>query len=107
MTYFDTTKEKEKLGDYRKQSNRQEVLIANIFSSHKYLSPSQVARIYNLFHDPVPLTSIRRAITVLTNKKILYNTGDKVVGIYGRKEYVWGLTVWGGVNQTEVKKNDE
>ncbi len=88
--YFNTTSE---TGDVLKRSKekcgRQEDEIAAMFEFYKQLSPSQV---YELYPDAnTPITSIRRAITVLTDKKVIEKTNQQVIGLYGKKEYVWKL----------------
>ncbi len=48
---------------------------------------SQAHRLYP--DNGTPLTSIRRAITVLTNKGLLQKTDEQISGVYGKPEYVW------------------
>jgi hypothetical protein len=42
-------------------------------------------------NEQTPLTSIRRAITDLTNRDRLVKTDKKVLGSAGRKTYTWRL----------------
>ena len=42
-------------------------------------------------NEQTPLTSIRRAITDLTNQDRLVKTDKKVLGLAGRKTYTWKL----------------
>ena len=42
-------------------------------------------------NEQTPLTSIRRAITDLTNQDRLVKTDKKVLGSAGRKTYTWRL----------------
>jgi hypothetical protein len=42
-------------------------------------------------NEQTPLTSIRRAITDLTNQDRLVKTDKKVLGLAGRKTYTWRL----------------
>jgi len=42
-------------------------------------------------NEQTPLTSIRRAITDLTNRNRLVKTDKKVLGSAGRKTYTWKL----------------
>jgi hypothetical protein len=42
-------------------------------------------------NEQTPLTSIRRAITDLTNRNRLVKTDKKVLGSAGRKTYTWRL----------------
>ena len=50
-------------------------------------SPSEIHA--RAFSDQVPLTSVRRAITNLTQRGLLERTAIKVRGPFGRPEYVW------------------
>ena len=87
-TYFNTTHEAgPALKRSRKSCGEQETLIAEMFRDHGRLSPSQAHRLYP--DNATPLTSIRRAITVLTNKGLLQKTDEQVPGVYGKSEYVW------------------
>jgi hypothetical protein len=38
-----------------------------------------------------PITSIRRALTNLTNEGKIIKTGVKTVGLYNKKEHLWRL----------------
>jgi hypothetical protein len=38
-----------------------------------------------------PITSVRRALTNLTNEDKIIKTDVKVVGLYGKKEHLWRL----------------
>ena len=52
------------------------------------LKPSQVLKKLNL---ECPITSVRRALTNLTNEDKIIKTDVKVVGLYGKKEHLWRL----------------
>jgi hypothetical protein len=41
------------------------------------------------YGEKIPITSVRRAITVLTDKKKLIKTDHTRSGLYGKKEYIW------------------
>jgi hypothetical protein len=87
-TYYNTTNQAgAALKRSRKSCGEQETLIAEMFRSHGRLSPSQAHRLYP--DNATPLTSIRRAITVLTNKGLLQKTDEQVRGVYGKPEYIW------------------
>jgi hypothetical protein len=88
--FFNTINERgEELINSKKVCAEQEIKIMKIFDIHKYLSPSQV---YFFFANRnVPLTSIRRGITNLTNQGKLKKTEVKVMGSYGKKEHIWIL----------------
>jgi hypothetical protein len=87
-TYFNTTHESgTALKRSRKSCGEQETLIAEMFRERGRLSPSQAHRLYP--DNGTPLTSIRRAITVLTDKGLLQKTDEQVRGVYGKPEYIW------------------
>lgn len=87
-TYFNTTHESgTALKRSRKSCGEQETLIAEMFRERGRLSPSQAHRLYP--DQKTPLTSIRRAISVLTGKGLLQKTDEQVTGVYGKSEYVW------------------
>lgn len=91
-SHHNTTDERGKLLDELEDKARtQEELILGYFEKYYYvkMSPSQVQR--NLGLERVPITSIRRAITNLTDKGFLRKTSKKVMGMYGRKEYCWAV----------------
>ena len=90
--YFNTTNEEgDILKEHGLKANKQAVKILKFFKQKKdKFTPSQIWReVFN--PDETPLTSIRRAITVLTNKGVLEKTEEKVEGIYGRPEHKWEL----------------
>jgi hypothetical protein len=78
------------LPTYESQARHQDEAILAHFRSQSpdYLaSPSQI---WEQFPD-WPLTSVRRAMTNLTNRGELERTGGRVLGIYGRPEGLWRL----------------
>lgn len=79
---------------------KQEEFITTIFKANpnKPISPSQIHKVYvKDFQKNVPLTSIRRAITNLTEKNILRKTGIMVTGNFGKVEHCWVMEVKTGV----------
>jgi len=89
MDYFNTNRE---TGDVLKQSIatafRQQHRVLYIFQSspRALFSPEEIHR---HFDDNVPLTSIRRAITNLTQEGKLEKTTHMSVGKYGKKVHLW------------------
>jgi len=67
------------------------------------MSPSEVWQVYQAwFQGRIPLTSIRRSITVLNTNIVDYQynikvkaklakTGEYKIGIYGRREQLWEI----------------
>lgn len=93
MTYFNTTSENgQQLQMFVNKSKKQDDVILRFFQTYndKAISPSEVW--VNCFDvDSIPITSIRRSISVLTKKGKLLKTEIKDKGIYGRDEYKWRL----------------
>jgi hypothetical protein len=91
MSYYNTTNEFAKVLETSKQkAKRQDEIILNAFKQISEMTPSEVWT--NFFDvDSVPITSVRRAMTDLTNDGKLIKTEVKKKGIYGKPEYVWQL----------------
>lgn len=82
------------LKDATHNVNKQEMRITEIFKSAKLpLSPSMVHHIYNHIFPPVPITSIRRALTNLSNDNVLTKTDAMSMGEHGKHQHIWKLTV--------------
>lgn len=56
---------------------------------HKYTAEDVWKTLYQ--NSLVPLTSVRRAISNLKEEKKLYQTGEQVIGMYGKRISVWKL----------------
>ena len=88
--YFNTVPESgDSLKDKRGKAKTQNNAVLKLYEVHVKLSPSQAWELLNM--PDVPLTSIRRSISTLTDCGYLYKTTEKVVGRYGRNERVWEL----------------
>ena len=90
--FYNTTHENgETLNNYNLKANSQSSKIIKFFKEMKKpMTPSEVHM--NLFDETTPLTSIRRAMSNLTDKhQVLEKTEVKQEGIYGREEYKWKL----------------
>ena len=79
-----------------KQANNQEQLTLAVFQTYpnENLSANEVWAFLidnESINEQTPLTSIRRAITDLTNQDKLFKTDKKVLGSAGRKTYTWRL----------------
>ncbi len=81
------------LANSRQCAGRQNDEVLQLFR----LYPSQdftPAEVYNQFQSMgrnYPITSIRRAITTLTNLGYLYCTNNMRMGLHGVKNYCWKL----------------
>jgi hypothetical protein len=82
---------------------KQEELIQAIYkrNASKAISPSQILEVVNTHYSlNWPLTSIRRAITDLTNEDALIKLPGMIEGIYGKPEHLWkfnSVTVQGNL----------
>ncbi|BAR14277.1 uncharacterized protein [uncultured Mediterranean phage uvMED] len=90
MTFYNTISENQRLQNvYHNQTVNQECKIMKCFEQYKKpLSPSMVLNISGL---NCPITSIRRAMTNLSDDGKLEKTKDFVMGSYGKKEHLWCL----------------
>ena len=77
------------LTESNKKTRKQEDLIYSLFvKRNQPLSPSMVLSQSGL---NCPITSIRRAITDLTNSGRIVKTDRQVKGMYGKAEHLWEL----------------
>ena len=79
-----------------KQATNQEQLTLAVFQTYPNdnLSANDVWKFLienETINEQTPLTSIRRAISDLTNRNRLIKTDKKVLGGAGRKTYTWKL----------------
>jgi hypothetical protein len=90
MSYYNTTNEKgfDLQKSHEKARNQEEIIYSFFLTYGKPLSPSQVLKKLNL---ECPITSVRRALTNLTNEDKIIKTDVQVVGLYGKKEHLWRL----------------
>ena len=87
--YYNTNNETgSKLKASRSKTSRQRDIILNIFKRGTTLSPEDVLRFSGL---KAPITSIRRAITDLTDEGLLEKTEIRKKGIYGKLVHTWRL----------------
>ena len=95
MSYYNTTNLSGKdLSRSIEQANKQEEIVMAIFrSKNKPLSPVDVHKVYCTHLPQVPITSIRRAITNLTDQGKLIKTDLTGMGEYGKINYKWKLAV--------------
>ena len=101
--YHNTTQSTQpELGQYQDKAKSQEerinryirgVIAEQMTSAHhyfcgtQYFTPSMVRS--HVFNDEVPLTSVRRAMTNLTDDGHLVKTDRQFPGPYGRPEFGW------------------
>jgi hypothetical protein len=73
------------------KANAQESEILQIFRRYQELTPWQCEARLNALGKKWPITSIRRAITNLTEQGFLLKTGYKITGPLGHKENTWKI----------------
>jgi hypothetical protein len=77
---------------YEAQARHQDEAILAHFRSQSPDYLASPSHIWGLQLEPGwPLTSVRRAMTHLTNRGDLERTEGRVIGIYGRPEGLWRL----------------
>jgi predicted transcriptional regulator len=87
-SFHNTTNESgNQLEIFTEKAKKQESEILSLMMLYKELSPSDVWKYFQNY----PLTSVRRAITNLTNQGFLEKTQNKKIGVYGRSEFVWKI----------------
>lgn len=73
---------------FEEKAQTQEEIILEFFNNAKSdYTPDEVMRFLNF--ENTPITSIRRAITNLTNKGKLIKTNVQRMGAYGKPTYSW------------------
>jgi hypothetical protein len=72
----------------KKQSKRVESIIRENGAG---MTPPEIHRVYESIYAHVPITSIRRAMTKLTDEGVLTMTGEKRMGDYNKTNFVWSL----------------
>jgi predicted transcriptional regulator len=90
MSYYNTIEEVgTALTESKKKTRKQEDLIYSLFQKrNEPLSPSMVLSESGL---NCPITSIRRAMTDLTNSGHIVKTDRQVRGMYNKPEHLWEL----------------
>lgn len=90
MSFYNTNKENfEESADSSRKAKRQEIVIYDLFLLfNEPLSPSMVCKALD---GKWPITSIRRAMTNLTDDGMIVKTEETVKGVYGKNEHLWSL----------------
>lgn len=91
-SFFNTNKTEgaELVNRIEKCHNQEQVVLA-LFEEYPRMTASECLNKYIQYKRDyrTPITSIRRAITVLTNKGILLKSEDTRIGDYGAKEHYY------------------
>jgi len=90
MAFYETINQTDSaLKESKKKTRKQEDLIYSLFvKRNQPLSPSMVLSQSGM---NCPITSIRRAITDLTNSGRIVKTDRQVKGMYNKPEHLWEL----------------
>jgi len=92
MTYYNTNGETgAKLEQSQGTAATQENVIQSLFSNGEELTPSEVLDRCNASGYKYLITSVRRAMTNLTNKGILVKNTTLKDGAYGKQTHTWSL----------------
>lgn len=93
MMYYNTNREKnELLKRSIRDAKTQEEMILKFFFEHRHDSYTPFAINERVLPD-CPITSVRRALTRLTELKLLKKTENFSSGIYGKQNHQWRLNV--------------
>ena len=90
MAFYETINQTDSaLKESHRKTRKQEDLIYSLFQKrNRPLSPSMVLSQSGL---NCPITSIRRAMTDLTNLGKIVKTDRQIKGLYGKAEHLWEL----------------
>lgn len=92
MSFFNTINLKgEELKVATQSCSKQEERILELMKNGIAKTPSEVWEKYNKTFSPVPITSIRRAMTCLTEKGKLEKLDEMKEGNYGKKNHKWRI----------------
>ena len=82
----------QELSEVKSTAQKQQQNIIQFFNMNpeRAFTPSDIHR--KIFTNKTPITSVRRAITNLTDAGRLFKTNLTRRGPYGRKEHLWALT---------------
>jgi hypothetical protein len=92
--FFNTVKESgSQLIDSNRKATKQNDVVYELFKQFKTASPSQILQAWGIITGLTtpPITSIRRAITTLTDQGKLEKLESKQMGLYGKVEHEWRL----------------
>lgn len=93
MFYNTTNLKGNELKAAEETTRTQEEIILEFFESNMHMEASPETVQILCFPNDVPLTSVRRGITNLTNAGKLLKTDKTETGRYGAKTHLWRLNV--------------
>jgi Fe2+ or Zn2+ uptake regulation protein len=77
------------LKEAKEQCSLQEGRILDLMQIGQKMTPIEVWGHYCSLYPPCPVTSIRRAMTCLTDKGLLEKCEEMKEGIYGKPNHTW------------------
>ena len=90
--YHNTTESTQpELKKYREKAKSQEERLLDFLKQEHCRRVNPSAALKWVFNNAVPITSVRRALTNLTDAGHLVKTDKQVEGPYGRPEFIWEL----------------
>ena len=90
MPFYNTNQESfSEEGDSLRNALKQEAVVLSLFKAAR--TPMSPSMVYKALGEKWPITSIRRAITDLTDEEKIVKTQKTTKGIYGKKEHLWEL----------------
>lgn len=79
------------LAEATNQAQKQDERVLRIFKLYRKMTPFECWNVYNLFFPEAPVTSIRRSMTVLTNKGFLEMCDEMKKEILGKPNHYWKI----------------
>jgi len=90
MPFYNTNQESlDEASDSSAKTAKQSDVILALFEITK--TPMSPSMVYKALGQEWPITSIRRAMTNLTDDEKIVKTQKTTKGIYGKKEHLWAL----------------
>lgn len=81
----------ERLKEAQDQCTLQEYRVLEIMASGKQMTPFEVLREYEALHPTIPITSIRRCLTCLTDKGFLIKCEKMKEECFGKPNHTWTI----------------
>lgn len=90
-SFHNTINEKDNLSLFETQATKQESIILDWFKRNpeEYATPFDIWD--RIFGEDTPVTSVRRAMSNLSKKGLLFKTSTQKVERYGKRNYCWKL----------------
>lgn len=83
----------QELKEVKESCSRQEERVYGLFVTYGSMTPAECSMIYNDNYPNTPLTSIRRAITVLTERGKLEKLDEMKEGNFGKRNHKWRAVI--------------